>query len=1131
MFYAIKTIIKEARESTLRSTSALEEVLNQELLNELKLIEAMLANQETFESNLKNRCIQRLQDVENSLSMHYLPNSPANKLYWDFVNVVFNPQNMQQMLNIILPNIQHQVTVRDTSKNPLKLVKSKLDLSMIKVNFDNLSPYIITTDAIIEKQSVDVLRFYQLIKADAELKVKFPDIYHSIIAEANFCDLLKGAAVKPVTPVTPRQALQQLHFHYKKGTTAVTQNSDAPDSTLLAIVAFSEFMDKLSDRTQTEFRNISDGKTTLGLLFDNDIYKGECSVHVAQAIAALLNNNPAPHDLLDRKVVPHAAPLEASLQVHTCEIPNSFVNQFLPIPDGSHAILIADALSKIPAAFYRSYIRCHRNVNFNKAFDYINYGIFNPDQLQAFVAALISHNTEYSQYYMVVKWLAKLNSPSLFKVIISQSTNSQLMTFATDFNSDEAFTILMNSLTEENRLLLMCDSRFKHQWHIMIAHLSNPKLFIQRLFKHSPKLDDFKQSLLTILNIGVKSHPDIAVALAKAVVKVMGKHNQFEHPQDDWLMYIEDPMVLEAIVGKLSSARVKAFFLQPDNRDNHIFHISNSAALIRTFLDRVPQEERELMMTARNSSGYCPLGRRSLNDAAFKQLVTRGLPKPKRFAVITQCDVGSESLLHGHANHAGRLSVLLESLSHDMRLEAVLSCSWTYIESSTTSIQIASNAVYRAATSKDTNALVALLANLEPHERLTALLGDGKYQSYECALMPLANSVAHLTVALNSLPKTDIEQLLMQGIHNSTLLYYVLDMHSLNKNDAKAFIECLCKRSSEHVLTYLFTGNEYAALIKLTAVLPKLAATIVTHLSAAIRKEAIKAVLGTCLTHKDVTPLILMIKSLGQADQVEMTLHALEKTTSYSTSKLQLPLLKMFPSDQHLLTALQTPMQNRYKKERSLLDTYYLNGLSLKVPMSQLSQDSRPALLHAKLSSGASIIEAQFSDRSTSEFVSEVSCWISLLNDDQACELLHINVGRERLFDLYLKKFMQVIVVNRYEIEIIREEVYQKQKTPSFMQRLLLIAIHLQKTDKFARDKMCFWGMFQSTEASDLLGKIRQCKTVDELKVTLLAEVEKHFSSFRNFILNVMCEYGTVDQRISELKAKWKINAVSELRR
>lgn len=75
-----------------------------ELQQEINMLRNMLSHPETFEEAFKKHCTSREQETKETIPFYLMPKSFTNQLYWKIAQQVFEPQTMEAILAIVLPN-------------------------------------------------------------------------------------------------------------------------------------------------------------------------------------------------------------------------------------------------------------------------------------------------------------------------------------------------------------------------------------------------------------------------------------------------------------------------------------------------------------------------------------------------------------------------------------------------------------------------------------------------------------------------------------------------------------------------------------------------------------------------------------------------------------------------------------------------------------------------------------------------------------------------------------------------------------------------------------------------------------------------------------------------------------------
>lgn len=317
---AIQHLLKDYQKLTKNSGAPRDYVtlctrtLQIELQQELQILENILNESTQFEEHFKDRCAERETDINQSVPFHTLPNSPANELYWKIAELTFQPKTLGEMLNILMPNVQFQLTWDISNYVPipqehsthisnmeLKEYARQIEPNLNKVEkklisaptLDELSHHAISDTMIFDLREIADLPLIIHANLYKSLQKHYPELAKRIYSHsASFQTLASDIFVVTNTGMTPKKAILELIKGLTLGGSRMTGSEYANPHATIAIARFYEYYMMLPRNIQTHLNNLKDNNNkTLEKVIENEIKKGECVETTADFLKSLLECN------------------------------------------------------------------------------------------------------------------------------------------------------------------------------------------------------------------------------------------------------------------------------------------------------------------------------------------------------------------------------------------------------------------------------------------------------------------------------------------------------------------------------------------------------------------------------------------------------------------------------------------------------------------------------------------------------------------------------------------------------------------------------------------------------------------------------------------------------------------------
>ncbi len=162
-----------------------ERIIELEFANEYDALTKFLKTPDEFARLFKERSKQRSLTINNALNFNVLQKGLTNRLYWKIAIVVFQPQNLYEMLLLLCPNLTHVVSLKCNSPESVLLQLlplTHLAQSPIPKNlgyFAMHGPYIFSIGELLDKTAA----FHQ--RASTLLYQQYPELAQEIYTHNN----------------------------------------------------------------------------------------------------------------------------------------------------------------------------------------------------------------------------------------------------------------------------------------------------------------------------------------------------------------------------------------------------------------------------------------------------------------------------------------------------------------------------------------------------------------------------------------------------------------------------------------------------------------------------------------------------------------------------------------------------------------------------------------------------------------------------------------------------------------------------------------------------------------------------------------------------------------------------------
>jgi hypothetical protein len=455
--------------------SVKQRVMQLELLQELEFLLKLLDKPEQFISEFKKRCLDRSWDETHSIGFHQEPDSLINRLYKKTAYIYFEPQTIQELLTILLPEVKQCLTVRLSDDYE----------GSYKEAFNNGFKPIIEVQNLNEVPGIPIeTELYHYIICD-NLLLDTRDIAHfSLGSHCQFREWLLNNKLKKLADalyqhnqyfrrlkedmdfyenkgITPRKALEQLIQGLLLGGSNMTGSEIASSSATVAISRFMNYLESLPTQVQDYLKQHKGQRYTLDDVIEKALKVDHCvetaavylreieqschsipiwnTTHLTklETLRSLQNNYKTTHGISTLKEESTSTLLPEKFILQTIESItlndySDLIPLFLNFPLQWYALLLNHMRFKEPAKAIMMLIQG------------ISEKVFNQDQRQALGMAIA--NLPEKQRLEMLSLITEMLCSSIGS---AESMNTFLQCFPIEFQLQ-----LINTTIEDKNLLL-----------------------------------------------------------------------------------------------------------------------------------------------------------------------------------------------------------------------------------------------------------------------------------------------------------------------------------------------------------------------------------------------------------------------------------------------------------------------------------------------------------------------------------------------------------------------------------------------------------------------------------------------------------------------------------------------------
>ncbi|MBA2709196.1 MAG: hypothetical protein H0U57_01190 [Tatlockia sp.] len=535
-------------------------ILQAELKQEIEELKYMLLDQSTFEENFKKRCALREIDKEKTIPFQSMPKNSTNELYWRIAELVFQPETMQDMLEIVLPSVQKQLKVdldyASGINNPtptLELLDNLDEFKKQEPTIDTFMHYIFAEGILFDTRGIECFALRQQSVLQNLLNEKHPLVCDQLYSHNTS---LQGLTLDILTlnqkGITPKAAIEQLIKGLILGGEKMTGQQFAGKLAKDAVDRFFAWFNALPNHVQEQLRTLDGDHTTLGSIIDNELGKGTCVETAAAHLNSILQKHsqepiltlPPEMKPLDLKALRDKygpkKPLDTKKDsfiksVFPTQLTKEVLERINPKTDEQLISLILD----FPPCFYDD---LWQNIKFDnfcelllKLPGFFKAGYFNAEQKQALAKAVTN----------------KLQGAPLGFLLLAVTTNDIV------FLNEDLYA------SRDSRIIgaIFNDNRLKEA-----IHRSGKKQFSKELAHDLIVLYQFHQDYNSTLSFYVEECTEsinnfyekaLDIRLSGAPIKIQAQkitaaaNEEFKHRHKDWRLLADALMLISILFGGL----------------------------------------------------------------------------------------------------------------------------------------------------------------------------------------------------------------------------------------------------------------------------------------------------------------------------------------------------------------------------------------------------------------------------------------------------------------------------------------------------------------------------------------------------------------------------------------------------
>jgi ankyrin repeat protein len=632
------------------------EVLRKELRCELGLLKELLKTPEAFKSGLQNRLLERAGDQEHFASFEAIPESPANRMYWEMTMEVFAPQTLGALLTYLSPNTK-RVVVADIDEGAIALrAQNNAELThKLKELQDNL-PLKLEEKAfkaedfpeaprharlgeliLVEGCLFDVARINHFpLKTSSDLlsalETQHPKLFVKLLNHNEAMRGLKAdVALFRNNPFTPREALVRLCKGLRLGGARMTGKEFASTAAEEALKEFFEYFLALPKALGAEIRALTGDNKFMEQIFSEDLEKGHCVETTASDIERILQANPerkALNTFCELSADGRGSLIKKYRTKRPCTKNPDFVSpedlpkkQLLGVlkkikPNTAEELITL--LVNFPPEFYEVLMVELMEQESNKSImtdlgGALSAGFFNPEQRKALAFALTKHHRlipihslwssyDFSDWPFVLDVLSGIPEPHRLEALKAQDDEGRtVLHWAAD--DPESLKALLSLYPEQERLEAV-KAQDDEGTTVLHQAADNPESLktILSLYPEQERLEALKAQDNddgTVLHWAARNPKSVKVLLSLLPEKERLDALKVQNNRDTIVLYwvFDNPESLKAILSLVpEKERLEAVKLQDSEGKTVLHWAADDPESLKPILSLVPEEERILIL-------------------------------------------------------------------------------------------------------------------------------------------------------------------------------------------------------------------------------------------------------------------------------------------------------------------------------------------------------------------------------------------------------------------------------------------------------------------------------------------------------------------------------------------------------
>lgn len=781
-------------------------MLQLELWQEIQALQAMLSDSSTFENEFKKRCFLRETDNENTFSFYVMPESSCNQLYWQIAQLVFQPNTMSDMLDIVLPSIQLYLKA--------DLQYSHRNLPSVYYRTARPEPIVVNCDKLDDEPLIENFRHYVLINKtlfDVKTIATFPLIQHAdlqVLLNEKHLDVANklyehnedmGRLSKDILTlnskgITPKSAIEQLTHGLTLGGEKMTAQTFAGQYAQNAVTQFFKYFNVLPNELKNQLRALKGRDHSLGSVIDNELGKGTCVETMASHLKVILQQNknetllissPAMSQMDLKELKNTYKDKELDIQkdglltpIFPRQLAQEVIGRIAPETTEELMGLILNFPTTLYEALWQNITIKNPKWIFNNLIEIIKADILNQEQKQAIAKAIASQYARFQLETPLLSWAIRCNDSFILQEVFSNCPENERIDLLVTANGNNLY-----ALVEQPKLLKMILDLLpqKDQLDAMDVNKNYSTTLLWRAigFPESIKIIlllipiEIRLKAMTVINGNSDTllheavkHPKsfnvmFDLLSAEDQLKAVGSQNMAGNTP--LYLAVQYPESFETIFNSIPKEILLKEVLAPNNNDFTPLHNAVSyPQSLKAILDLYSEEDqfKTVMNKDRFGRTLLMLGVERLES--FKMMLNV-IPEHSRFDAVTVNDESGNTLLHEAVQHLESLETILKIIPQEMLLEAM-------------KITNKKGEIPLQYAAKHPNSLKVMLNFLSKEDQLKAV--SFKNSNGNTLLYYADNPIKCLKKILHLIPKEELLNVLTVKDKKGKMLLHEAVMHS-----------------------------------------------------------------------------------------------------------------------------------------------------------------------------------------------------------------------------------------------------------------------------------------------------------------------------------------------------------------